>query len=90
MLRGDEIGGENKKSTMRALCAPPVAMMTAMMRPYTSTPAMTTGMIDFTTRSGFITPIEDTPTPDGSAARSTQVCTGVDREEGGRRGVSAS
>lgn len=29
-----------------------------------STPAITTGMIDFITRSGFITPIDDTPTPD--------------------------
>ena len=29
-----------------------------------NTPAMTTGMIDFITRSGFITPIDDTPTPD--------------------------
>ena len=29
-----------------------------------STPAMTTGMIDFITRSGFMTPIDDTPTPD--------------------------
>eukprot|EP00322_Chrysochromulina_rotalis_P007118 CAMPEP_0115846204 /NCGR_PEP_ID=MMETSP0287-20121206/9742_1 /TAXON_ID=412157 /ORGANISM="Chrysochromulina rotalis, Strain UIO044" /LENGTH=257 /DNA_ID=CAMNT_0003299991 /DNA_START=244 /DNA_END=1018 /DNA_ORIENTATION=+ len=28
------------------------------------TPAMTTGMIDFITRSGFITPIDETPTPD--------------------------
>ena len=24
---------------------------------------MTTGMIDFMTRSGFMTPIDDTPTP---------------------------
>ena len=56
---------------------------------------MTTGMIDFMTRSGFMTPIDDTPTPDlavpYAAPRSADGGDGGSaRPSGGRRaGTSA-
>ena len=53
---------------------------------------MTTGMIDFITRSGFITPIEDTPTPDlavpYAAPKSAQCDTPI-TAEAVRRSASA-
>ena len=54
-----------------------------------STPAMTTGMIDFITRSGFITPMDDTPTPDLAVpyAAPRSACRGGARGDTGWQGL---